>query len=100
MNVYDKRWNHAFNWAKKLKSLFDTGKYLLVNEDDEVYSPHDCSIFIDEESRLIKIKENHCSWTLYDGRLEYDHGAYTPIKEFKKTIIDSYRLYKLEPIKL
>jgi hypothetical protein len=36
----------------------------------------------------------------YDGNLDYDHGAYTPIKEFKKSVIDSYRLYKKELVRI
>lgn len=100
MNNYERRWQHAFKWAKKLKELFDTGNYLLVYDEVGTFDYKSTRIVINEDKRTIHIVEMNCSWMVYDGDLDYDHGAYTPIKEFKENVINRYTLYKKELIKI
>ena len=99
MNKYEARWNHAFKWAKKLKEYFDTGLYLL-EYNGEFLNFGETKIMINEDAQLILIKCNNCRFIIYEGNLAWDHGAYTPIKEFKENVIDKIKLYKIESIVL
>ena len=100
MNKYEARWNHAFKWAKKLKKYYDTGLYALEFEGELLPLLGDSEIIINERDQLILIKCNNCRFIIYEGNLAWDHGAYTPIKEFKENVIDRVKLYKMESVVL
>lgn len=97
MNNYEARWNNACSWAKKLKEKYDTGLYLL-EYDGEFLNFGETKIIINEDEQLIILKRNNCRYIIYDGDQEFDHGAFTPIKEFNKTVIDKIKLYKMESV--
>lgn len=69
-----------------------------MNFDGEFLNFGETKIIINEIEQLIVFKCNNCTWHIYDGDLAWDHGAYTPIKEFKKTVIDKIKLYNMESV--
>lgn len=92
MNNYDRRWQFVLNWATKIKALHDTGEYLLIDNNSEVVPPK-AEIKIDLENRGVYIVNDNYTLMLFEGNLEYDHGAYTPISELRK-MFAGYQLYK------
>lgn len=97
MNNYDRRWLFVLNWAKNVKRLINQG-YVLHEPEDLFFFEKD-EFTIDEDCRLIYLTKLHSRFTIYDGNLEYDHGAYTPILELKKQL-QFYQLYKKADIDL
>lgn len=101
MNIYQKRLNKVREFATKVKELYDTGKYQL-QYDEEMCG--DATIVVDETTQYFGIKlqcgKNAVHYMLYDGNLNFDHGAYTPIAETIKMLRDSIKLFELKPVKL
>jgi hypothetical protein len=99
MNIYEARWNNALKWAKKVKKLFDTGKYMIKWDDD--YYPNEYDFVIDEVNRLISInsKDKTTLNQIYEYDLEWDHGSYTTIAETSK-LFSEINLYRMEKVEL
>lgn len=101
MNIYEARWNNALKWAKKVKSYYDTGNYMINWENNEDYYPNEFDFVIDEVNRLISIdsKDKTTLNQIYEYDLEWDHGSYTSIAETNK-ILAEINLYRMEKVKL
>ena len=101
MNIYEARWNNALKWAKKVKSYYDTGHYMINWENNEDYYPNEFDFVIDEVNRLISIdsKDKTTLNQIYEYDLEWDHGSYTSIAETNK-ILAEINLYRMEKVKL
>jgi hypothetical protein len=105
MNIYQKRWAKVLEYANKLKNLYDTGAYIL-RFDDEFFDPSETTIIIDEKDQVFSLhwvpvnSDTRVTYTLYEGDLNYDHGAYTKIaitlNEFKERI----KLFAIQPIEV
>jgi hypothetical protein len=93
MNFYDKRWNNVVTWAKKVKTLYDTGKYQLSDGDCEIYTLPAWKFVIDEDAKIIKLKSHNTTYTIYEYDLEWDHGSYDTIEE-TNVRLKKYRLYQ------
>lgn len=101
MNIYEARWNNVLKWAKKFKTYYDIGNYMISWENNEDYQPNEYDFIVDEENRLIAIdsKDKTSRFQIYEYDLEWDHGSYTPIAETNK-MLSEIGLYKLEKIKI
>ena len=101
MNIYEARWNNALKWAKKVKSYYDTGNYMINWENNEDYYPNEFDFVIDEVNRLISIdsKDKTSRYQIYEYDLEWDHGSYTSIAETNK-MLDDINLFMLIKVKL
>jgi len=99
MNIYEARWNNVLKWAKKVKSYYDTGKYMIKWDWD--YYPNEFDFVIDEVNRLIAIdsKDKTSRYQIYEYDLEWDHGSYTSIAETNK-MLDDINLFMLIKVKL
>ena len=99
MNIYDKRWNNVLKWARKIKTLFDTGNYQLSDGDCEYYELAKWQFVIDEDLKVIKLKSHNTSYTIYEYDLEYDHGSYDTIEE-TNIRLKKYRLLQQVEIEI
>lgn len=105
MNIYQKRWAKVSNYANKLKTLFDTGDYIL-KFDDEFFEPGETTIIIDEKEQHFAIKwspesfKTTMTYTLYEGDLNFDHGAYTKIKDTMADLQERIKLFAIRPIEV
>jgi len=96
MHNYISRWKNALRWAQKIKASFDTGKYILVH-DEEIYTPNYWKIEIDEERQFIILicESKNSRERIYEYDLEYDHGSYDTIAVSNERF-STYKLYKVE----
>lgn len=93
MNIYDKRWNNVLKWARKIKTLFDTGNYQILDGDSEYYKSPQWKFIIDEEFKTVKLRSKNTTYMIYEYDLEWDHGSYNTIEE-TNIRLKKYRLYK------
>jgi len=97
MNIYDKRWAKVYIFAKKLKDLYDTGNYVIIDEDGMV--PKEFTIKLDNDEQYFGFKSANSSYMIYDGRLDWDHGAYDTVT-VTMARLSKIKLFKLEEVVL
>ena len=90
MNKFDRRW-------LAVKKLFETiNKHI---EEDGAVIEFDGQIShylfeIDDLNREVYQSFANCIIVLYNGDSEYDEGAHTPLKEWRKDFLSRLRVYK------
>jgi hypothetical protein len=97
MNIYEKRWNIVYKFAKKLKDLYDTGNYIIM--ENGVYLDSSFQIELDVDELYFGFKTDNCRYMIYEGNLDWDHGAYDTIKATKERL-SHIKSFKLEEILL
>jgi hypothetical protein len=97
MNIYEKRWAKVYNFAKKLKDLYDTGNYVIIDEDGMV--PTEFTIKLDNDEQYFGLKSHNTSYMIYDGDLDWDDGAYDTIA-VTMARLSKIKLFKLEEVVL
>lgn len=95
MNNYDRRWNFVLNWAAKVKALLAEG--YIFYDGESAFSKDE--FILDEWNRYIGLKKLNAQWMIFEGNLDFDHGAYTPIVTLKKQL-SQYTLMKPTEIDL
>jgi hypothetical protein len=88
-NNYDRRWDFVYNWAKNVQDFLAQGYKLY--DGYQQFSQDE--FIIDEVNRYLGLKKGNCQFMLYEGNLEFDHGAYTPIAKLKEELSE-YSLLK------
>ena len=89
MNNYYKRWLFVFNWAKNVQALLDQGYFLWDGSTAFVNG----ELLIDEPNRYLALRKENCQFMIFDGNVEWDHGAHTPIAQLRKQL-EEYKLLK------
>lgn len=103
--IMEHRWFSACEVVSKYKEYFDTGDYIIMDSDGEVYSPHDTKLVIDYPNKNIyfdtKCKNNsRILQQIYEADLECDHGSQLTPVEFEMEFKRHYQLYSRKPIEL
>ena len=78
---------------RKIKTLFDTGNYQILDGDSEYYKSPQWKFIIDEEFKTVKLRSKNTTYMIYEYDLEWDHGSYNTIEE-TNIRLKKYRLYK------
>mgnify|MGYP000860872208 FL=1 len=85
MNIYTARWNNAKKIAEKIIKIQSEGG-LVFNEENSIVN----KFVIDKDRTGIEgVYElgNNITVFYFQNTLDWDHGMYTPIKEYNKQFV-------------
>ena len=100
LNIYEKRWLAAkkfFEWFKKQIEAAG-GDYFTYNGERHSID----SLIIDENEIYILETDGGSRYiiNLFENNREYDHGLYTPIKEYQEEFLSEIKIFKEIKVKL
>lgn len=82
MSIYKARWKNALKWAAKVNRLLKKG-FIVFDKDGNRCN----ELFSLKDKQIVQVSGSpgHTfSWMWFENNLNYDHGLYTPIKEYNK----------------
>lgn len=89
MNNYDRRWFFVLNWARNVQARLAEGYFIWDGET----SFEKADLIIAETNRYIALRSGCAQFMIFEGNLQFDHGAYTPITELRQRL-EEYKLLK------
>jgi hypothetical protein len=88
MNIYQARYRNALKKAAKINRLMKKGYHVFFDGSPD----HKGFVMLGDELCL-KVSDN--SYELfYQNSADWDHGYYTPIKEWNKKFTESFEVYQ------
>lgn len=106
MNLYEKRWTAASTLVQKYKDLYDTGHYMVKGSDGDMFHVDHVQLVIDYDDREMyweMVDTNSKTiirYQIYEYDLEWDHGSYTKIADFKKWFTEEHKLFLYSPVEI
>lgn len=109
MNIYEKRWEAAKQLILDIKKMckendishveYDGERYhidnLIVHENVEIAHTNNFGTkFYSRGGIYLLNDDKYVSTIIFENTLDYDHGLYDKISEFRKELLSSMKFYK------
>ena len=88
MNIYHRRYVNALKKAARINRFLKKGYHVFHDGVPTGLG------FVLKDNQLLWRSSDTCSYIYYQNDKEWDHGYYTPIKEWNKNFNESFEVYE------